>query len=43
MAEMTALEYLKEKARMTKNCQIACVKCLLSLDNNDDGRSCYIL
>lgn len=32
--EMTASEYLKEKARMTNNCTIACQCCLLSSDNN---------
>lgn len=35
MAEMTALEYIRERARMTKNCGIACVCCLLH--NEFDG------
>ncbi len=43
MAEMTALEYFKEKARMTKGCKIVCEKCLLSSDNNGDRCSCYVL
>lgn len=29
MAEMTALEYIRERARMTKRCEMACACCLL--------------
>lgn len=29
MAEMTALKYFEEKARMTKNCEIRCMDCSL--------------
>ena len=41
MAEMTALKYLEEKARMTKKCKIVCLKCLLSPANNGDGHLCH--
>ena len=40
MAEMTALEYLEEKARMTKNCGIACACCLFHGYNNGVGDGC---
>ena len=40
MAEMTALEYLKEKARMTKRCEMACACCLLHGYNNSTGDGC---
>lgn len=43
MAEMTALEYLEKKARMTKRCKIECEGCLLSVDNNGNRCSCYML
>lgn len=39
MAEMTALEYLKQKRRMTKNCSI-CFDCPLSYKNNGMKLSC---
>lgn len=40
MAEMTALEYLKEKYRMTKKCRICCTDCPLSSENNTTGFAC---
>ena len=40
MAEMTALEYLKEKNRMTKKCRICCADCPLSSENNTTGFAC---
>lgn len=40
MAEMTALEYLKEKNRMTKKCSISCADCPLSSENNTTGFAC---
>lgn len=40
MAEMTALEYLKEKYRMTKKCSICCADCPLSSENNTTGFAC---
>lgn len=42
-AEMTASKYLKEKARMTNNCTIACQCCLLSSDNNGLHCTCTVL
>lgn len=39
MDEMTAVEYLKEKRRMTKNCSI-CFDCPLSYKNNGMNLSC---
>lgn len=42
MVEMTALEYLKERARMTKNCQIVCADCLLFGYHNGTGSGCRI-
>lgn len=39
MAEMTALEYLKQKRRMTKNCSI-CFDCPLYYKNNGMKLSC---
>lgn len=47
MVEMTALEYLGEKARMTKNengkCGIHCKDCPLSSRNNGVEELCNIL
>ncbi len=40
MTEMTALEYFKEKASMTNNCEIACPDCMLSIWNNGTRGSC---
>ena len=40
MAEMTALEYLKEKNRMTKKCSIRCADCPLCSGNNTTGFAC---
>lgn len=40
MAEMTALEYLKEKYRMTKKCRICCADCPLGSENNTTGFAC---
>ena len=40
MAEMTASEYLMEKAKMTKNCTVGCRKCFLFEDNNNVGCFC---
>lgn len=40
MAEMTALEYLKEKERMTKDCEIDCDECPLSMVNNPKSTTC---
>lgn len=41
--EMTASKYLKEKARMTNTCKIACQRCLLSSDNNGLHCTCSVL
>lgn len=41
--EMTASKYLKEKARMTNTCKIACQRCLLSSDNNGLHCTCAVL
>lgn len=37
------VNFLKEKCRMTNNCQIRCAKCPLSQDNNgaDNKMTCY--
>ena len=43
MVEMTALEYIKEKARMTKRCEMACACCLLHGYNNSTGDGCSYL
>lgn len=43
MAEMTALEYLKEKNRMTKACRIVCDKCPLAYVNNGEMVTCGYL
>ena len=40
MAEMTALEYFREKARMTEGCKMACVDCLLFGYKNGTGSGC---
>lgn len=40
MAEMTALEYFKEKNRMTKKCSIDCTDFPLSSENNITGFAC---
>lgn len=40
MAEMTALEYFKEKNRMTKKCSIDCSDCPLSSEKNPTGFAC---
>lgn len=40
MAEMTALEYFKEKERMTKKCSISCTDCPLFKENNTTGLRC---
>lgn len=40
MAEMTALEYFKEKNRMTKKCSIDCSDCPLSSEKNTTGLCC---
>jgi len=37
---MDADEYLKEKGRMTKDCQIKCSKCILSIENNSKELNC---
>ena len=42
MAEMTAVEYFREKARMTKRCAEPCAKCLLANYNNGDECSCIL-
>lgn len=40
---MTAIEYLKAKARMTNKCGIECYDCPLSFSNNGIGESCRAL
>lgn len=40
---MTAIEYLKTKARMTNKCGIECYDCPLSFSNNGIGESCRAL
>lgn len=37
---MEALTFLKEKGRLTKNCEIDCSDCRLSLDNNKFNLPC---
>ena len=43
MAEMTASEYLREKARMTEGCKMVCEWCLLHSYNNGNGDGCRYL
>lgn len=43
MKEMTALEYFKEKERMTKNCEIDCEECPLFEENNPKKVTCVSL
>ncbi len=40
---MDAVEYLKEKAKRTKNCSIDCTKCALSAKFNPKGCGCLRL
>lgn len=40
--EMTALEYLKEKARMTDNCKIECKRCPLYAAKHGEYCTCSI-
>ena len=37
---MDAVEYLKEKRRMTQNCNISCSDCLLGAHHNGAGKHC---
>lgn len=41
---MDAIEYLKEKGKMTNSCKnyTNCSKCKLSMDNNDIGLNCSL-
>lgn len=39
---MDAVKYLKEKARLTKNCTLDCGDCWLSHVNNDKGFTCRV-
>lgn len=39
---MDAVKYLKEKARITKNCTLDCGDCRLSHVNNDKGFTCRV-
>lgn len=39
---MDAIEYLKEKARMTENCRVSCDDCPLSADNNKMDLRCDV-
>lgn len=41
--EMTAIEYLKEKSRMSKKCKIRCTDCPLSDRNNGMQIGCGLL
>ncbi len=43
MAEMTALEYLRKKAKATKKCKTRCVDCLLFDSNNGYECDCASL
>lgn len=40
---MDAVEFLKERGRMTKNCGIACCDCPLGKKNNERGLCCPAL
>lgn len=40
---MDAIEYFKEKERMTQNCKISCLSCPLFKENNKEHISCYFL
>ncbi len=40
MAEMTAVEYLKQRGRMTNNCDISCSVCPLADVNNSKEVCC---
>lgn len=42
MSEMTALEYLKERNRMTKKCSISCSECGISYENNGEKYTCDV-
>lgn len=37
---MDAIEYLKQRNRMTKNCTIACNTCPLAIENNHRNLVC---
>ena len=37
---MDAIEYLKTRTRMTKNCEMDCDECLLGCNKNSRGISC---
>ena len=37
---MDAIEYLKTRTRMTKNCEMDCDECLLGCNKNSRGVSC---
>ena len=37
---MDAVEYLKQKNRMTNNCTIACNTCPLAIENNNRNLVC---
>lgn len=37
---MDAVEYLKQKSKMTKNCTIACDTCPLAIENNNGNLVC---
>jgi len=37
---MNAVEYLKERCRMTNDCKISCWDCPISTDNNKTSLSC---
>lgn len=41
--EMSALEYFKEKKRLTKSCLIKCKECPLSTVNNSKNMTCNLL
>lgn len=43
MAKMTAVRYLKEKARMSRRCELDCSKCPLGSYRNRHGVSCPVL
>ena len=43
MAEMTALEYLKLRARLTGNCTIPCERCQLGTPKNSTLLNCTAL
>ena len=37
-----AINYIKEKARLTENCTISCGACMLGASNTGENMECYV-